>query len=771
MASCAWPSARAAPVAGHESQIRFRVVDGKLCARCTIRCTDRSIPANVVIDLGTRAPLLLHERTAAQLGLKVDKPVELRFDSGVVLAGLRGLSVALRSLEELTRDYAPALGELPAVAIVGLPAFEGYRPRLDVAEGELRLLPETDASGDGPDAALAVPAPDTVTVPYEEERYGIWLSGVAAGGFNVRVRFATADYDTLIDATTADLAGAPGGDLDQLLIGPLNIAEYVALRPTDLSEMPAPRPDVILGTQLLSYFRVEVDSRNRRIAFEPMRKPRLPTEERQFFIAMVAEDADAIETFLNRHPTSRLVADASRMLLDLRLDEYEPAAGAIQRAVRLRAGSVPAERRATVMVELADRILSSHRDDRYDLATYILDVGLEYASLDLNAKAPYQLQARLGWVALQRGELKQARRHLLSAAFGMPRDPDVNLWMGEFYERSGKLTRAWSRYVQAMIADDPPPAALEGLNRLNRDPAFRASFTMEDAEQLLEGRMLEFHAPERFRAADGDEAVGHVQLVELFSCVDHAPTLAPELAFAGLAEFYSDTDVAFVEYHVAMPDTDPLVSAVGATRAAFYEVPSAPMALFDGGRAVTDGGADRDIHRLYQAYQAASHLRPPPRREWSVAVSAARVGDEIDTTVVVVGPEAAAKPVRVFALLCEKGVMARGANGVVLHRHVARAWLSPSEGWPVEAGGTRRTYTARADVGAVSDELEQLLGAAEATMGVEFLMRPTYVDASACRVVAMVQDGQTRRVLAACAADVQPQRGEKHRSEAARPGD
>ena len=42
-----------------------------------------------------------------------------------------------------------------------------------------------------------------------------------------------------------------------------------------------------------------------------------------------------------------------------------------------------------------------------------------------------------------------------------------------------------------MVADDPPMAAIEGLNRLNRDPAFRASFTMDDAEQLLEGRVLD----------------------------------------------------------------------------------------------------------------------------------------------------------------------------------------------------------------------------------------------------------------------------------------
>ena len=58
--------------------------------------------------------------------------------------------------------------------------------------------------------------------------------------------------------------------------------------------MPRPRPDVVLGTQFLSHFRVVLDARNRSIAFEPVREPQFPVEERQFFVAMTDEDPDAI---------------------------------------------------------------------------------------------------------------------------------------------------------------------------------------------------------------------------------------------------------------------------------------------------------------------------------------------------------------------------------------------------------------------------------------------------------------------------------------------
>ncbi|MGB9626954.1 MAG: hypothetical protein ACPMAQ_19035, partial [Phycisphaerae bacterium] len=375
--------------------------------------------------------------------------------------------------------------------------------QLEVGEGILRLLPAAqrhppatsrptdDATADGSSATAC-------SVPFEDRGYGYLMAGRAPDDFAIRVLFYTSGYDTIIDSNTADLAGAPGGDLDDLRLGTLNLARYVALRPEDLSGTPQPHPDVILGTNLLSYFRVTIDWVNREIRFEQTRTPRFPTEEREFFLARAKGDADAIESFLKANPSSRLATEASTKLLALRLDEYPPDRDAIGRAQRWCAEAAPKDRRSGLMVEMADDLLSGKRDDKYALAANALKIGLEYAPSALNGRTVHDLRARLGLIALRNHDPKQARRDLLSAAFGIPRDPFVNLWLGELYEQSGQLMRAWSRYAQSAISENPPPEAMTGLDRLNRDPAFRASFTMADAEQLLEGRIAEFHPAGRY---------------------------------------------------------------------------------------------------------------------------------------------------------------------------------------------------------------------------------------------------------------------------------
>ncbi|MBN1513571.1 MAG: hypothetical protein JXB13_16265, partial [Phycisphaerae bacterium] len=427
-------------MAGADREIPLALIDGRPCARCVIACGERSIPANVTFDLGSRAAVLVHDRTAKLLGADVARRVELRFGD-LVMPNLQAVAVGLTELEALTRDHAAELGELPAVAIVGMPAFKGYTPQLDLAAGVLRLLPAIDPGSDWPSAGVGLGNEKLITLAYEEQGHGHWLSAVVPDdgeGFKLRVRFSTAQHDTLIDGTVADLAGAPGGDLETLNLGPINIARYVALRPEDLTQIPVPHPDVMLGTGLLSHFRVTIDLANRRMAFEPVREPAFPTEEREYFKARVEQDAGALEQFIEKHTTSRLVGEAAIELLALRLDEYPPDEQAIRRAVRHRANAAPPERRAQTMVELADMLLNGERDDRLALASYVLEVGLEYAPLDVNARAAHLLHARLGYVALQTDDLKQARRHLLSSAFGMPKDPLVNFWMGELYERSGR---------------------------------------------------------------------------------------------------------------------------------------------------------------------------------------------------------------------------------------------------------------------------------------------------------------------------------------------
>ncbi len=756
------------PVAAAE--LRFKLINGKPCVKCTLKGETAAIPANVVIDVGTRAPLLLHERTAKLLRVEPDTRMELKFD-GLTLGGFRAKAVKLEPLERLTRDYAAELDEIPAVAVLGLAAFADFVIEMEIGEGVLRLLPPSseDASATTRPPAARPTDPDADDEAtgwsgrYEERAYGHWLSATAPDGFALQVLFATSTYDTIIDANVADLAGSAGGAIDDLRIGRLNIARYVAFRPEDLvAGTPAPHADMILGTGFLSHFRVTIHPAKRTVRLEQTRAPRFPAEERAFFVARAKKDAEAIEAFLRDHASSRLARDAAEALLTLRLEQTPPNREAILRAARSFAEAVPNDRRAGFILALTDSLLEKPNPPGGELIGEVVKVGLEYAPAALDARTTHDLRARLGLLALKAGDLKEARRHLLSAAFGIPRDPSVNLWLGQLYEQSDKPLRAWSRYVQAALSDPPPEDALRGLDRLNRDAEFRAGFTMADAEELLEGRIAEFHPADRYAEAAATRpnggpttatARGHVRLVELFTCADHPPTQAAQMAFDGLREYFRDTDVVFVAYHIAAPLNDPLIFDASVRRAVFYGVKEAPAAIFDGGEPNTAGGADTDVEKVYAAYKAAATAPESGESPWRLDGRVAARGVEIAGEVTADGPTTK-EDVRLHVFLCERLVLAPGANGLILHRQVARAMLSPEGGVPLAGEAGPRTFRVGANVNRISAALERELVALEKAREIRFFMRPTYVDVRACDVVAIVQETQSRRVLAARAFDV-----------------
>lgn len=743
------------PLAARPPELAVALIEGRPCVRCAVRVGGAGIPANVVLDLGQPAPLVLHERTAALLNVPAGGAVTLEFN-GLKLPDLPARIAQLRSLEALTRDHAVELGELPAVAIVGLPAFAGGRPELDLAAGRLRVLPPAPETADAApptgaspsDPAATAPSTDAARtiLPLEERPTGYWLGGVGPDDFPLRVRLSTVQHDTLIDADVAVVLDAPAGNVASLHLGSVDISRYVALRPEDLAALPG-HPHIMLGTGLLAHFRLLIDPQRHLVELEPVQAPRFPQDDQDFFAARESGDPDRIESWLAAHPAARLAREAAELLLEARLAPAARDPDAVARALRLRAQATAPERRAALLVQTADALLASDRPDAAALATVALQLAQESAPADLAGRAAHDIQARLGLVALRRDDLPAARRHLLSAAFGLPRDPLVSLWLGQVYERMGRPARAWSRYAQALVADASLVDAQRGLDRLNHDPAFRATFSMADAQQLLEGRVPEFHPPERHRRTNPDEAPT-VRLVELFSCVDNARTAAAELAFGGLAEYFEGTAVVFIEYHLSLPRPDPLAGEPGAARAAFYEIAATPAARFDGQRAIDTGGGERDAAAVYEEYRLACELLPPVPPAWRLGGAIRRDGGELAVEITLDGPEAG-PDLRLLAVLCEHRVMLPGASGVVLHRHVARHALAPPDGFSVPAAPGPRTFAARLAPAQLAQTLADRLARLEQEHGVTFHMRPTYVDPDECLVALILQDSRTRAVLAA----------------------
>lgn len=734
------------------ADIRLMVVDGSLCVRGALQVQGKSIPAVFVIDLGMPAPVLVHRNTAQLMRLESQSTADVRLD-GLVLEGLRAVSLDLPRLDELSNEYSEELGQVPAVAVLGMPAFGDRVLLLDLAERRLQLsapeeLVQQRQAGEAPTGRDA-DAYVTAELPFASTSQGYWLDGLIPEDFKVRVRFATTRADTVVDSITADLAETDPDVVFPLRLGPVDVARFVALRPEELTGEGEARADVILGTHLLEHFRVQIDTTRSRMIFQQVRSPSFPQEERAYFQARSAGDAEGIEAFLVDHAESRLAREAGYTLLRLRLDDAAADRESIKRALSLLVDRLPVDRRARFCLGLSDELTAGSREDRLSLAEDVLRVGSAWAPADRDGVASHQINARLGHLLLLRDEPDQARRLLLSAAFGLPRDPLVNLWLGQFYERTGRLTRAWSRYAQSALDKAPPVEALIALDRLHRDPAFRRVFSMAEAARMLEGRVPEFHPASR-ADEQGEAAAPRVSLVELFVCIEDAGSLAAELAFAGLAEYLEAGEVAFIQYHVPWPEPDPLTSSVSLDRATTRGVTAAPQICFAGERLATGAGDEQNVASLFGTYAARTPavVAADPDERWQIEGSVDVQADVIAGQVRVIGPQRADE-LRLHLVLCESPVVVPGANGTMLHHNVARASLSGSAGLAIPDGAEQRSFPFRITIGEVGEQLKQTLARLEGDRQIEFVIRPTFVDAAACSVVAFIEHAETGRVLAA----------------------
>ncbi len=731
------PFAQAAT--SEQNEVLLKNIEGTLCIKARLRTASAEVPAHVVLDLGMRGPMLVHERTAALLGFDRQAPVDLVFDDGdFSLTGLSSVARALEPLEELTRQHATALQDLPAVAVLGMPAFDGMRVELDVGAGTLRVRRAARSEGH------AAPPAGGTTLALTPKAYGYWLDAEGPAGEKLVVRFATSDYDTRINHVLAERLGHPGGEVPRVMLGDIDLTRYAALRPTDMHEMPEPRPDLVIGTGLLSSFQVVLEPDRQRLTLKAIREPQSVSQERALFVALGKADVAAILAFLEKQPESRLAPEAAEALVSCRLEENPPNLEAIREAINWRARTVRPEKRAQALVRLADEFiaLEEKRKDAYDLALMALNAGKESASADPDDAAVHQINARLGLVALLREDYTQARRYLLSAIFALPKDPYVNLWLGRLYEKTDQSPRAWSRYLESALAERPPIGAVQGLNRLNADPEFRRSFSMLDAENLLEGRVPAFAQARRY----GDDGTGGTpaRLVELFSNVEEPLTQAAEMAFDGLRDYLEGANTVFVQYHVG----GALLSDAAESRAGFYGVTSAPAAFFDGAGPVTDGGEDRTAARVYGVYSG----RAIPRSD-RPAGPTVRAGADFDgalhVRLEIAGNQTLESAAAAHAVLCERVVMAVGPNKQVMHRNVARALLSPPAGWKVASSVSPAAFEVQVPAAEIVQRLETRLDALKAKDPAHYVMRPTWIDWRLCDVIVILQNPDTRQVLCA----------------------
>lgn len=737
-AASLWALAVAASLPGQEPGAAPRVleapvrwVDGRPMVRVTLRAGEKVYFCHLLVDLATSLELYLHRNAAGSLR---SEEADVEFGD-ITLAAVPFLNKRDTWLEGLTAKYADELQQVPVAGILGISAFGRKDVELDGPGSRLRLLPATAVDG------IAPPDSETLTsVAFGRDRERGYRVPVDFGnGARGMLGLHTREPFSWIDPSLAAKAGHADGVVAQAIVTPfLDLAKWTPFRPMG-SEA---GDDGGIGGRVLQQMVVTVQPLPGRAIFSLPTAPVYPELDAEFQRAFFGtEDPEPLRKFLADHPDAPQAAEASAALLE-RLREQGSAPEATLEAALAAIRAAPVKAKATTAVKILGEL---DRADANLAATRkgIAEAGLAVARDDEDGGAAHKLRLELGRIARASGDMKEARRHLLAAVFGMPVDGFANLEMGAWHEEQGQWEQAAGRYFLALL--DMRNTGQEGFVAFRR--AIQALDPQADLLAVLEdradGRVPSFQPIPRDPATV--RKTGRVVLAELFTGAMCPPCAAADLAADALDQLHDEDELVLVQWHLPVPAPEPMVSPAALQRADAVGVQSTPTLVLDGREVVEGGGKAEEAGDLFRKYLAATAPLLEKAPTVTVDASAELSGRTVKARVglkPVGATDATAYVVRV--VLTEDLVAFPGRNGILFHHHVARASLTPSSGARLAPGAALETSV---DLDALAASLDDLIATYEQRG--PFVVRPTDPDPRRLRIVCIVEDGRGNVLQAA----------------------
>jgi len=664
-----------------------RVIDGRLVISCDLSGQDLRVPVNLWLDFDGAYGFQLHDNAAKPLPAETPDgrslPLTLHFADFTLKIPWREKGPN-RDFESFTKYQSTVLGENALVGSLGAHVLKHFDVIFDLPRGQVSLQKPGGLVGrtsGKTDQEILTP----VTVRDDRVWLPVTLNG-DKGHINRALAIGSSRYDTLIDSRLCKLLQRPAGDVGPICCDSIDFASYVAFRP---AEVALTHPDGlagVMGNNLLENFRIHIDRESGLATLQSAREPSFPEEDLAFFKAMVARNPQSVLAWLKEYGQSRLGREAAELLLTL----YTANAAGLDKklqAIQWINDTMPKDLRASRMLDLMNELT-----DRGEVKLGIAagELGLKAGRAGRSPKSNYELHARLGELLLSTDN-RQAWRHLLSAAFGMPEDGMTNLNLGRCYEADDRLKRAFSRYIQALIKEESSELALEALSRLDAKLPADQRMSLDMIERMISGRVHNFSAPDKYKPEDPNSRSNRTSLVEFFTNAyfgnEHQrAAIGGALAHQGLMSHFDPNDCVFLSYHLAAPRVESLVTPLGQYMTRWLMVSDPAVQVVDGVHAVPCRARFDEAEKVYQAVRPAVVSQLKRATKYEVQATGELKGKRLKGRVVVQGPprKKATADLVVQVVVAERGVVFHGSTGVVIHRMVARglATKGPLKGIP-----------------------------------------------------------------------------------------
>jgi hypothetical protein len=669
--------------------IPVKVIDGRLIVGCDISGPKLRVPVNLWLDFDGAYGLQLHNRAADPLPAETragkPNPLTLHFGDFTLDVARRELGPE-EDFEEFTKYHSKEIGENALTGAIGAHLLKHFDVIFDLPQDRITLAPpgqlaNYQAEVDGGEMLtpitlqndlvwlpVSLPGPETAKPQELQDKTKVLTRALAIG---------SSRYDTALERRLCNSLRRPAGNVGPLLCETIDFSPYVAFRPSEVVQVHPDGVAGVMGINLLEKFRIHVDRQSLLATLRAAGSPQFPDEDLKWFQAMVAENRDLVLAWLDEHANTRLGREAAEFLLTLMLDEGAET-DELASAIQWVNDTMVADLRATRLFDLMEELVNEGEVDHGIAAG---EMGVKSARKDRYPEASYKLHGRLGELLLPR-DTREAWRHLLSAAFGLPDDGMINLNLARVYEADGKSKRAFSRYIQALVKEESSELAMQALVRMDKDLPPEDRMTIESIDRMISGRVRNFSAPDVYQSPP-DQRTNRTSVVEFFTNAyigteQRGGAIGGALGNQGVQSHFNDTECVFLSYHLPVPRIEPLVTPLGQYMAGWLGVRGPVVQVVDGVRTAPGAGKHRQAAEIFETTRDAVANRLARSSPVELNANAILKGNQLTGSVTVIGPkigsdeDLALKPLVIQVVVAERGVVFHGSSGVVIHRMLAR---------------------------------------------------------------------------------------------------
>jgi tetratricopeptide (TPR) repeat protein len=422
----------------------------------------------------------------------------------------------------------------------------------------------------------------------------------------------------------------------------------------------------------------------------------------------------------------------------------------------LPAGNYTRSMRASTMNTVADKLMSN--DVMLDKALEVIQKAVALAGEKEEPTSRGMYTTTLGQVLFKLQRYDEAGETLKRAIqiAGGDGDAEAQLFLGKFYDVKHDDEAALNAYMKASELGAPyDTKALLEKAYIRKYGSLAGLDARMDAIYRAKPKGFD---PGHYGRTKATKDPARVVLAELFTGAECAPCVASDLAFDGLTERYAHDTLAVLVYHLHIPGPDPMTNTDTEARAKYYKVTATPTAVVDGLAPKSGGGGAAQAPGVFADYKGKVEARVDKAPLATLKDFRARVDDKslkvTGQATLLSGAAEKAGKVTLHVAVVEDEIRYLGSNGVRFHSLVVRKLLGSPEGTVLQKAGAKTAFSASIELAAVHASLDAYLDKYEKDRqarqnGFAFKDRVDRLDPKKLRVVAFVQDDETKEILQA----------------------